>query len=255
MSGQDAVLLHGAWTGAWVWGPTAARLRQAGHRPHALALPGTGPRADMGAELSDAVDHVLRFLERLPGPSLLVAHGSAGPIAAAVGERAPHLVRGTAYVAGLMLPARISYARLGRITGYDPTFGGAGCLAAAHDHRASELTSDAAWEMLLHDVRPEDACPAILQMGPQSEAVRLGIADWTLTRFESVPRLYVETTHDRCIPLHAQRRMQQAAPGAETASLPTGHLPMLAAPRLLVEHLLDFARSLHPASTPARLAV
>jgi pimeloyl-ACP methyl ester carboxylesterase len=38
------VLIHGAYQGGWIWGPTAARLRAAGHLVHAPSLDGCGER-------------------------------------------------------------------------------------------------------------------------------------------------------------------------------------------------------------------
>lgn len=38
------VLIHGAYQGGWIWGPTAARLRAAGHAVYAPSLDGCGER-------------------------------------------------------------------------------------------------------------------------------------------------------------------------------------------------------------------
>src|SRR5579863_9961151 len=38
------VLIHGAYQGGWIWQPTAARLRAAGHVVHAPSLDGCGER-------------------------------------------------------------------------------------------------------------------------------------------------------------------------------------------------------------------
>jgi pimeloyl-ACP methyl ester carboxylesterase len=38
------VLIHGAYQGGWIWRPTAARLRDAGHRVHAPSLDGCAER-------------------------------------------------------------------------------------------------------------------------------------------------------------------------------------------------------------------
>jgi pimeloyl-ACP methyl ester carboxylesterase len=38
------VLVHGAYQGAWIWKPVAARLRAAGHLAHAVTLDGCGER-------------------------------------------------------------------------------------------------------------------------------------------------------------------------------------------------------------------
>jgi alpha-beta hydrolase superfamily lysophospholipase len=35
-------LVHGAFSGAWIWGPLIDRLRKAGHTVQAFDLPGSG---------------------------------------------------------------------------------------------------------------------------------------------------------------------------------------------------------------------
>ena len=42
------VLVHGAFTGAWIWGPLAERLRSAGHAVEVFDLPGLGDSPSAG---------------------------------------------------------------------------------------------------------------------------------------------------------------------------------------------------------------
>jgi alpha-beta hydrolase superfamily lysophospholipase len=46
------VLVHGAFTGAWIWGPLAERLRSAGHAVEAFDLPGLGDDATLPEEVT-----------------------------------------------------------------------------------------------------------------------------------------------------------------------------------------------------------
>ncbi|MFI6079888.1 alpha/beta fold hydrolase [Streptomyces sp. NPDC051217] len=87
------VLVPGAWHGGWVWRPVAERLRAAGHRAVCLTLPGLGDGDDpTGLRLGDAVDHVVREVERLNLRSVtLVGHSWGGyPMTGAA-----HRLRGT----------------------------------------------------------------------------------------------------------------------------------------------------------------
>ena len=103
----DVVLIHGAWAGSWVWDSLQDGLRDAGHRPHAVDLPGNGSDATPLAEVSlqRYVEHVGALIETLPGPIHLVAHSGGGITATAIAERYAERIAGVTYVAGMMLPA------------------------------------------------------------------------------------------------------------------------------------------------------
>jgi pimeloyl-ACP methyl ester carboxylesterase len=86
----SVVLAHGAWADGSSWARVIGPLIAAGHRVSAVPLPLTSLDADVTA--------VEQTLERMPGPTVLVAHAYAGAvIAAARGER----VQALAYIAAL----------------------------------------------------------------------------------------------------------------------------------------------------------
>ena len=110
----DIVLIHGAWAGSWVWDSLQDGLRSAGHRPHALDLPGNGSDTTPLAEVSlqRYVEHVGALIETLPGPIQLVAHSGGGITATALAERYAERIAGVAYVAGMMLPSGMGFGEL-----------------------------------------------------------------------------------------------------------------------------------------------
>jgi pimeloyl-ACP methyl ester carboxylesterase len=80
------VLVHGAWTGGWVWNRVARQLEGAGHRVVAPTLPGLAPGDDPRAfKLSDASDFLVGEVERRDlSDVVLVAHDWSGyPVTAA----------------------------------------------------------------------------------------------------------------------------------------------------------------------------
>jgi pimeloyl-ACP methyl ester carboxylesterase len=86
----SVVLAHGAWADGSSWLGVMTPLIAAGHEVSAAPLPLTSFDADVAA--------VERTLERVPGPTVLVAHAYAGAvIAAARNERVEALV----YIAAL----------------------------------------------------------------------------------------------------------------------------------------------------------
>jgi len=86
----SVVLAHGAWADGSSWARVMSPLIAAGHKVLAASLPLTSFEADVAA--------VERTLERVSGPTVLVAHAYAGAvIASASNER----VAALAYIAAL----------------------------------------------------------------------------------------------------------------------------------------------------------
>jgi pimeloyl-ACP methyl ester carboxylesterase len=97
---MDIVLIPGFWLDGASWDEVADPLRAAGHTVHALTLPGKESRhADRrGIGLRDHVDAVVRLVDSLPGPVVLVGHSGGGAIAHAVADARPDAVGRVVYV-------------------------------------------------------------------------------------------------------------------------------------------------------------
>ncbi|GAA0942342.1 alpha/beta hydrolase family protein [Pseudonocardia zijingensis] len=101
---MNFVFVPGAWHGGWSWHPVGRRVRAAGHRAFALTLPGLAMGDDpTGLRLADAVDHVVREVERRAlRDVVLVGHSFGGiPITGAahrLAGRLAHVVFFSAFV-------------------------------------------------------------------------------------------------------------------------------------------------------------
>lgn len=100
VSGMDIILIAGLWLDGSSWGEVVPVLRDAGHRTHALTLPGMESRtADRsGITLRDHVDAVVEVIDSLDGKVLLVGHSGGGAIAHAAVDRRPDRVARVVYV-------------------------------------------------------------------------------------------------------------------------------------------------------------
>lgn len=96
----DIILIPGFWLDAASWAGVTPALEQAGHRAHALTLPGLeAPDVDRrGIGLRDHVDAVVAVVDRLGGPVVLVGHSAGGAIAHAVADARPERVVRVVYV-------------------------------------------------------------------------------------------------------------------------------------------------------------
>lgn len=242
--GPHVVLVHGAWAGGWVWDTVVGPLRAAGLRPHVVDLPGVGgdDHDDESVTIDTLVDHVVARVRALDGPAVLVGHSGAGVIVTRVAELVPELVLGVTYVAGFMLPSGTDFGALCAGLGWPSDVGIARWLEFSDDGRLSRVPPEAGAAVFFHDAPADQAIIAGRALRPQQESARLIAAHWTAERFGARPRLYIEATADRTVPIEAQRYMQQLTPGARVVTLDTGHAPQLTAPDRLCAALVGFAR-------------
>lgn len=102
--GVDIILIPGLWLDGSSWDRVVPTLEQAGHRTHALTLPGMESKdADRsGITLQDHIDAVVAAIDAVdpPGKVLLVGHSAGAGIAhAAVDARHDRVARAV-YVGG-----------------------------------------------------------------------------------------------------------------------------------------------------------
>jgi len=239
---ESVALIHGAWQGAWAWERLTPLLQRAGLTVLAVDL----PRGEVS--LADYLDHIGGQIARLNGKVSLVGHSGGGMVATAAAEAFCERVARVAYVAGMMLPSGMTFAQLRESmteeVGAAP--GVVGELIWSADGQTSRVPAPAARAIFYHDCPPDLAAAAAQKLTPQHEGGRALQVNWTPERFGALPRLYVEATEDRSLPLALQRRMQALTPGAEVVSLPTGHAPQLSAPVALAQALIPFLQA-HPA--------
>lgn len=242
---DPAILIHGAWQGAWVWDRLIPLLaRNCGMVPIAVDLPGNGTDSIKPADVSLEmyVAHVGSVLKRLGRRASLVAHSGGGIVASAVAERFPEQISRIAYVAGMMLPDGMAFADLVADARHDhPDAAGVGPhLVWSHDRLTSRVPIQVALAYFFHDCPTAEAALAAQKLTPQPDRGRAIRAKLTAKRFGRIPRLYVEAEADRAVIPPLQRRMQALVPGADVVTLPTGHAPHLASPRLLADVLTPF---------------
>jgi pimeloyl-ACP methyl ester carboxylesterase len=102
---MDIILIPGLWLDGSSWDKVVPVLEQAGHRTHALTLPGMEARdADRsGITLRDHVHAVVRVIDSVDpaeGKVVLVGHSAGGAIAYAAVDARPDRVARVVYVGG-----------------------------------------------------------------------------------------------------------------------------------------------------------
>lgn len=252
-----AVLIHGAWAGPWVWDLVAPYMAEAGIDTRCPDLPGSGAwEPDETVALPDLVAHVLGDLGDIEGQMVVIGHSGGGVVATGVAE---HLCRvgdsrlaGFGVVAGMMLPAGMDFGQLCDVAGLTAPVGISAFTEPTADGRGTVVDPAAAAAVFFHGAPPALSVPAAHRLVPQLESARLIAPDWTPDGAGVLPRLYVEATRDRSVPLAAQRAMQRLSPGARVVTLESDHAPQLSQAAELSEILAAFVLDVRDRAEPPR---
>src|SRR3974390_2747757 len=98
------VLVHGAFSGAWIWGPLVDRLKTAGHSVEVFDLPGSGEddTPASGVTLDAYGTHLCDVLAANSEPAIVVGNSMGGIVATHGAARCPSRVRALVYVTGFL---------------------------------------------------------------------------------------------------------------------------------------------------------
>ena len=98
------VLVHGAFSGEWIWEPLQKRLRADGHESVAFDLPGLGKDQTDPADVSldSSAARVCDALAESSVPSILVGHSMGGIIATQAAGRVPGQIAALVYVSAFL---------------------------------------------------------------------------------------------------------------------------------------------------------
>jgi pimeloyl-ACP methyl ester carboxylesterase len=245
------VLVHGAFAGAWTWGPLAERLEAAGHIAEAFDLPGGGEDRTPVEEvtLDACVERLCDVLRSSDEPAIVVPNSMGGVVATMAAGRCPERVAGLVYVAAFLPEADESLLDLTNLPE------GAGDEVQANivvegDPPVATMPAEVTPQVVFGSCSDEVAAWATARRTPQPVApfeTPISIDDQEA--FDAIPRCYVLCTRDRAIPPPLQRLMASRAGCIEVIELDTDHSPQLSATDELSEVLGRMAtRLLSPAS-------
>jgi pimeloyl-ACP methyl ester carboxylesterase len=235
------VLVHGAFSGGWIWEPLAEKLTASGHEVEAPDLPGAGDDDTPVAKVNlDAyAERICEVLDASPQPSILVANSMGGIVATEAAARRPDRVTRMIYVAAFMPGDGQSLIDLTSLPeGADDQV--QANVVVEGEPPVGTLPEDTARELNLAS-SPEVTEWAVARMGrqpvvPFTEPVSLN------NEFERIPRTYVICAQDRAIPPPLQHRMVRERDVSDAIELDTDHHPQLSRTDELAELLDQRAR-------------
>jgi pimeloyl-ACP methyl ester carboxylesterase len=239
------VLVHGAFCGAWIYGPLTGELEAAGHTVQAIDLPGSGADTTPVADVSlDAyAERICEVLASEDEPAILVGHSMGGMAITHAAARCPERVALLVYVAAFLPQAGQSLIDLTKLPeGADDQV--QANLVVSGDPPVATMPLEKVREVVFGTCDEEQAAWAAEQCGAQPLAPFLGPAE---VPGDAVPRAYVIATQDRAIPPALQRRMVAESPCIDVVEMDTDHSPMVGATSELAAALERFT-----AAVPAR---
>jgi pimeloyl-ACP methyl ester carboxylesterase len=236
------VLVHGAFCGAWIWGPLIERLRTKDHSAEAFDLPGLGEDHTPVSEITlDAcADRLCEVLSSSPEPAIVVGHSMGGIIATHGAARCRERIAALVYVTAFLPKDGQSLLELTKLPE------GAGDQVQANiviegGHPVAVMLAAASRHALYDCCAEHVAAWAIQRQRPQAVAPFATPVSIPPGALDNINRCYVVCTLDRAMMPALQRRMIAENPCAEVVELSTDHTPQLSMTEELAKVLHRFA--------------
>jgi pimeloyl-ACP methyl ester carboxylesterase len=236
------VLVHGAFSGAWIWGPLTDRLKATGHSVEAFDLPGSGDDHRPASEvtLDACATRLCEVLASKSEPAIVAGNSMGGIIATQGAARCPSRVRALVYVTAFLPKDGQSLLDLTQLPE------GAGDQVQANitiegEPPVATMPAAASRQALYGACTEEVAAWAIARQCPQPVAPFVTPVSIPLGALDGIHRYYVVCTRDRAIPLPLQRRMIAENSCAAVVELDADHTPHLSMTDELAKTLDRFA--------------
>jgi pimeloyl-ACP methyl ester carboxylesterase len=226
------VLVPGAWSGQWIWGPVERELDKRGLSHRSVDHPTVGAGA-AGKDVRDDAQNVRDVVDDVGGPVVLVGNSYGGAVISGASAGHPQVKR-LVYLAAMMPNA--GEAILEHISG-----------AAAPEFDAGISADDEG--LLLMDGEVELRCafqqasPEMLDLvrahlgEPMSFGTNPSAAAFDEVGWSTIPSTYVVCTEDHSILPDAQRQWAKER-ATEVLEWPSDHCPHISHP-VLVADLLE----------------
>ncbi|EHI14235.1 alpha/beta fold hydrolase [Mycolicibacterium thermoresistibile] len=228
---KPILLVHGAFSGSWVWDQVVAELASCGVQARTVELSSRKPDGTLARDA-----HVVRdALKQFDQPAVLVGHSYGGAViteASADNDHVAHLI----YVCAALPQAGESVSD---VLARDPDPQGdlAPALEVREDGTAT-MKRDAARQALFNDATEEQFESVVDKLGPHA----MGTLSEPVTGlgWQQHPATYVIALRDQMFSVALQEEF--ASHVGTVAKIDTGHGPMATRPAELAEIIATAAR-------------
>ena len=243
------VLVHGSWHWGGCFGKVSNLLAERGYAVAAPDLTSHGysdAPYDSFSTMEAYAAPVEKILKESKEKVTLVGHSMGGVTLTYLAEKYPHKVRKLIYLTAFMVPngkRALDYILLNtKLPAAAELFQ---VVSQVNDGKGLKL--DLTKPELLkaafygdcsdHDV--QIAVHNVLETG--CTVADVAVLRITAERFLRIPRVYIECTQDKAIPIETQRLMVKHVPGAKVVSIDTSHSSFFSQPEKLAKLILENA--------------
>jgi pimeloyl-ACP methyl ester carboxylesterase len=240
------IMVHGSWHWGGCFAKVANTLAEAGY-PVAtpdLASHGYSDRSyDSFSTMSEYVEPVETMLKNTDAPVVLLGHSLGGATLTYLGEKYPEKISKLLYLTAFMIPngkTIVDYTK--RSAGNPSSKGLRSIVESVGGGRGAKLnTNDLAIvkAALYADCSDHDVSIALKNCIPVTSTIPYTlVSEVTPSRFGKIPRVLIECTLDKAIPIESQRLMVEEMPGAKVISLETSHSSFFSRPTELAKIII-----------------
>jgi pimeloyl-ACP methyl ester carboxylesterase len=235
------VLVHGAFEDSQVWGHVTPKLEADGYRVVVVDLPGrpSNPMAPDKVSLDLYRDTVVKAINNVKGPVVLVGHSFGGIVGSAAAEQAPKKIKTLVFLAAYLpqdgdslvsMAQKDADAKIGPHLQIQKEKG----IASIEYSSRADLFANGGPEAL------RKAIPDLIldePLAPLATPVHV-----TAANFGKVDKVYIHTAFDQVISPAFQAQMVANTPVHMEYTLQTGHTPFLTDPNGLADAIEQAAK-------------
>jgi pimeloyl-ACP methyl ester carboxylesterase len=199
----------------------------------AVDLPGLGmdPTPAAAVSLQSWTTRIVTALDDLGEPAVLVGHSLGGAAITAAAEEVPNQISKLVYLCAFLPRDGESVADLAQA--HDLGTHSALRTVISDDGLTASVAEDCVVPAFYDDCSITDVLYARQLLRPVPLLPGQTRLQLTAQRAARVPKVYIECTRDRGLPVHIQRAMAAATPCSESFSLPSSHSPFFSMPEAL----------------------
>ncbi len=227
---REYVLVHGAWHGAWCWELLVPELEALGHKVITPNLPGRGNDKTPAHRIT--LTHYVAAIEKAVAACsdkpVVVGHSMAGIVITQLAENIPDRLAALVYLSAFVPRDGESLAELAAKDSES--------LVSRHrivdeEHAVMSVPEEIVRDAFYGECTAELADRAIARLSPTEPLLPSATpVNTSMARFGSVPRTFIECTHDRAITLPLQRMMYNNTACPQQMTLASDHSPFYSKP-------------------------
>jgi pimeloyl-ACP methyl ester carboxylesterase len=238
------VLVHGAFAGKYAWDKVKSALEKEGYKVIVFDLPGHGVdnTAPAAATLESYVKTTINKINEQQGTVILVGHSMGGMVISQVAEQIPDKIEKLVYLSAFLPKDGEDMISLASNPNNKESVVTNDKLEFSTDFSSATLKKEIVIPSFAEDCDAATQQLILSKQRPEPTAVFQAKMHLTPQNFGSIPKYYIETTHDKNVGVSLQRWMASRNGNIEKVfSLASGHSPYFEKPSELTAILKEIS--------------